>query len=115
MKTTYLDKALAATAGTQFGAIIRCAYDLERDACPRFVGKASITSDGFVMCSFVDRHGEGHMGAFVGSARDLSANIAGLIRHCSMKADEAEAFRAKLNAWVATDYRSEKTLLGAAR
>lgn len=106
MKTTYLDKLLAATAGTQFGAIIRCAYDLERDACPRFVGRATVTSDGFLMCSFVDRHGEGHSGAFVGSASDLQRNIDGVTRHCKLSASDAAEFRAKLAAWIATDYRS---------
>lgn len=107
-KALTLPEVLAATTGTQFGAIIRCAYDLERDARPRFTGKASVTSDGFVMCSFVDKRGEAHSGAFVGSADDLEHNIAGLIAYCKMSADEAKSFRDVMAAWIGDDWRPGK-------
>lgn len=98
-------KALLATAGTQFGAIIRCALGIERDATPRFVGKASVTSDGFVMCDFVDWRGDGHMSAFVGSFGDLTGNVSGLSDHLNMTAEERQAFRDLIKAWVGTDWR----------
>lgn len=99
-------KLHAATAGTRFGAMIDCAYGKNRDATPRFVGKATITSDGFLMWSFVDRHGEGHSGAFSGGYGDYVDNMHGLARHLDLKPrDEMADFYAAMKAAIGQDYR----------
>lgn len=101
--------ALAATRGTRFGAMIqealRCVSRLpdgtSRDQSPpRFVGHATRTSDGFLMCNYISREGDYHMGAFVGSEADLDGNVAGLIRHLSMDEANAADFRAVMKGWV---------------
>lgn len=93
-------KILAATVGTKFGAILRCALNVERDAVPRFVGKATATSDGFVMCDFVDADGEGHWGAFVGSRSDLVRNMKGLAGHLQLTIDEEIELQHIVAAWL---------------
>jgi hypothetical protein len=97
--------ALQATNGTQFGAIVAAALG-EEIPPPRFGRRASVTSDGFVMCNFVDREGQGHPGAFVGSVADLERNIVGFPAHIKMTPAERKAFYAIMRAWIAIDYRS---------
>lgn len=97
-------RAIAATRGTQFGAIIACAASVDRDATPRFVGKAIVTSDGFVMCDFVDRNGNCHYGAFVGASTDLTGNVTGLTSHLKLSSDDAAALRDLIRGWIGTDY-----------
>lgn len=99
------NKALHATQGTQFGAIIRCALGVEGLLVPRYSGKASVTSDGFVMCDFIDKNGEGHFGAFVGAFGDLTGNVSGLSDHLALSVVERAEFRAVIVAWVGTDWR----------
>ncbi len=99
-------KILQASKGSQLGAIIRCAYGIERDAMPRFEGKASVTSDGYVMCNFVARNGDHHMGAFVGDMADFERNVEGIAKHCALDADERKAFLATMRGWIGTDWRS---------
>ena len=103
--TNWKDKALAATRGSQFGAILRCAFDVEREAKPRFCGKATITSDGFVMCDFVDLNGGAHWGAFVGDFTGLDRNVEGLAKHLALNSDDHNALTAAVTNWIATDYR----------
>jgi hypothetical protein len=107
------DKAQAATRGTQLGAIIACALGREIDG-PRFHGKASVTSDGFVMCSFTGADGREHMGAFVGSLSDLTRNAGGLADHLKLSAEEREAFYDAIKEWIALDYHGSLTQLRAA-
>lgn len=107
-RLTWKDKAIAATNGSQFGAILRCASERNTDQCPRFEGKAYITSDGFVMCSFVTRDGEYKSGAFVGSAKDLYRNVDGLSAHLRLSVDDQAALKALVDGWVASDYRSQR-------
>ena len=104
---SWQDKALAATNGSQFGAILRCALDRnEPDDVPCFNGKASVTSDGFVMCNFIDRDGRCHLGAFVGSATDLHRNVAGLANHLKLNVADHNAMRAAIANWIGRDWRS---------
>lgn len=102
---TWQDKACAATRGTQFGAIIRCALERDREALPRFTGKASVTSDGYVMCNFVDRDGAARYSAFVGSFGELISNMTNLKRHLKLITAECHEFDAVIRAWVGTDWR----------
>lgn len=109
---SWRDKALEATHwnGSKFGAILACAFGRNAELiegkggigsdCPRFEGTASVTSDGYVMCSFVDKHGEGHMGAFVGSRDDVLANVRGLSEHLQLGPRERLEFRCDIGAWL---------------
>lgn len=107
--TNWKDKALAATRGSQFGAILSAATDTEIPA-PSFSGKASITSDSFVMCNFTKANGENHMGAFVGGASDLVRNTQGLAKHLKLDdAERAELF-ATVRNWIGQDYSGGKAL-----
>jgi hypothetical protein len=67
---------------------------------PCFHGKANITSDGYVLCDFTDSEGNRHMGAFVGSWKDLQANYVGLSRHLELTQGEQGEFANMLEAWV---------------
>jgi len=58
MKQELKDKILAVTKNSKFGSILRCALNVERDALPRFTGKAIVTSDGFVMATFISSDGD---------------------------------------------------------
>lgn len=96
-------KALAATAGSQFGAILAAATDTKIKA-PCFTSKAVITSDGFVTANFVGDDGRAHLGAFVGHVSDLVRNTQGLADHLKLvDADRAELFSAVLS-WISVDY-----------
>jgi hypothetical protein len=100
-----------ALRGSQLGAIVACALDMERDATPRFTSKAIITSDGFLQASFVDQHGISRHSAFVGSYDELLdslRSVQGFLREV-IKVDEAalvELWDAVAYKWIATDYRS---------
>ena len=100
-------RALAAAEGAKFGAILRCAINRNiPEAFPQFSGKATVTSDGFVMCNFTDADGRFHMGAFVGSASDLSINTAGLADHLDLSREDHLALCAAITNWIGKDYRS---------
>lgn len=105
-ESSWRDRLLAATRGTQLGAIARCALGRNDDSVPRFEGRASVTSDGFVMCDFVDRDGNGHWGAFVGSDDDLERNVIGVADHLQLSDAERAEWFAAMKKWVAQDWRS---------
>jgi len=96
-------KLLAVTRGSKLGAIIRCAlnipFGIDNPMTPRFHGKAIMTSDDFIMCDFVDRDGEPHFGAFVGSRQDFNRNIAALAVHCDLAASDRAVFFEIMNDW----------------
>jgi len=98
-------KVLAATRNTQLGAIIRCAMDIERDAVPRLVGKAHVTSDGYVMCDYYGANVGYKHGAFVGALSDLDLNIVGLSKHLGMTPTEYNALTALVTGWIGKDWR----------
>ena len=108
-------KVFAATRGTKTGAIIDCALDVARDALPRFEGKAVVTSDGLLICDYVDRGGELRMGALVGSIVDLDENVENLIRHLALKSDEVEQLAAAVTNWIECDYRDIATAVRQAK
>lgn len=87
------------------GAIIACALNEDRDALPRFEGKAVVTSDGFIQCGFVTRNGEYKNMAFVGSLEDLDRNLAGLAKHLKLCPADQNALNSAVTGWIATDWR----------
>jgi hypothetical protein len=106
------DKAVAATRGTKTGAILRCALGVASEPGEAFfTGKASVTSDGFVMCNFTGVNGEHHMGAFVGDVSQLNANVEGLARHLKLNAADKAELLDVIQQWIGIDYRAK----GAAR
>lgn len=99
------DKILAATKGTQLGAIARCALGRnEPGQTPAFTGRASITSDGFIMCDFVDQEGRGHMGAFVGGVSELRGNVLGVAAHLNLNHGDTQAWFKVMKEWIAVDF-----------
>ena len=92
---------------TQLGAIVMAAIGKKPPSPPELVGKATITSDGMVMCDFIDPSGTYHYGAFVCSDRDMVRNIVGLANHCNLSNDEKVAFLAMVNNWIGKDHRSK--------
>jgi len=100
MNTELKEKLLKSTAGTQFGAILRCAMNVERDAIPRFSGKATVASDGYVMCNFTDSNGEHHWGAFVGSKQDLWKNVLGISTFLKLTKPEIAELTTLVDAWL---------------
>lgn len=100
VEPTWKKNAIAATRGTQLGAIIACALGVEVPH-PCFVGKATLTSDNFIICNFIDKDGESHMGAFVGSSSDLVRNARGLAEHLKLNDEEKKALFAALHGWAA--------------
>lgn len=99
-------KILTATGHTQTGAIIACAVGEERPA-PYFTGKGIITSDGFLMCGFVDRNQQHHMGAFVGHTRSLEENLERVVAHCALTKEERAELGAAIDAFISQDYRNQ--------
>lgn len=104
-KVTWQDRVLAATKGTQTGAIAKCV--LGRNVAQgrrQYLGKAVITSDGYVMCSYVDAQGSEHMGAFVGDVQDLWKNVVGVADHLNLTDEERAVWYGACRAWIAMDY-----------
>jgi hypothetical protein len=108
------ERALAATRGTQFGAILNSAMGEEIEA-PCFTSKGTITSDGFLMANFTGSDGRAHLGAFVGRASDLIGNARGLADHLKLDGADREELFATVRGWIATDYSNGamKALKGA--
>ena len=107
--TDWQARAVTAAEGTQTGRIVACALGQEV-AAPRFCGKATITSDGFVMCDFIDQHEQFRHGAFVGGVSDLEQNVLRLADHLRLDEAARQELCRKVQEWVETDYRSEPGL-----
>jgi hypothetical protein len=91
---------LAATNGTQLGAILRAAYGVaHEDGIAWFGSHATVTSDGFLIADFTTADGEFHMGAFIGSLDDLNDNRRKLAAHCELTDADAIALESALASW----------------
>lgn len=109
-RATWQYRAVEATGGPKslLGAILLAVLKKQRNTRPQFIGNATITSDGFVMCSFVTRDGEHKHSAFVCDVPDLVRNFRGLADHLKLTdAERNELFLAVRN-WIATDYRIKR-------
>lgn len=111
MTKTWKRRALAATTGTQFGAVLSSAFGSKK-AAPKFTSKAIVTSDGFVQANFVGKDGIARHNAFVGSLQDLLRNARGLADHLALDADDRAEFFTAVRDWVVIDY-SDGHALGA--
>lgn len=86
------------------GCIVLAALDKRPKMPPYFVGKATITADGFVMCDFLDFTGY-HIGALVCRDEEMVRNVVGLVNHCNLSEEEKVDFLARVNHWIETDNR----------
>jgi hypothetical protein len=119
MTKTWQEKTVEATRDTMFGAIVAEALELAkefpagytRSDNQRYVGTASIMSDGFLICSYVDAHGNYHSGAFIGSVEDLEQNIVRFPQHIRMTLEERKAFYRIMRKWISLDYRGKGLVL----
>lgn len=100
MKPETKEKILKVTVGSQFGAVLRCAMNVERDAVPRFSGKAMVTSDKMIMCNYVDSNGQLHLGAFVGSKADLWKNVLGISTFLKLDKPDIADLTTLIDAWL---------------
>ena len=109
--TDWKTNALAASSRTQTGAILRCALAANTEDVPRVTGKGTITSDGFIIASFIDSEGCPHMGAFLGHVEDLCRNVTHLANHLDLEAHEREQLYAAIRKWIAVDYSKKGLIL----
>lgn len=102
---TWQDRLIACSEGSQLGGVVRCALGRnEPGVHPAFIGKAVITSDGFIMCDFIDRDGNRHMGAFVGSVGDFERNVKGVADHLQLSDEDRAAWYAAARGWIGMNY-----------
>jgi hypothetical protein len=99
-------RVLNGTHGTQSGAILRLAFGQNDDQCPRYEGKASVTSDGYLMCNFVDKDGDLHWGAFVGDVAGLARMHANVTRHFKLTAPQSVELGDAIDDWAGSGWRS---------
>lgn len=100
--------ALRVTLGTRFGAILHAVWEQDMPpAGPEFLGKATVTSDGFVLCDYRDRQGRRHRGALVGSYNDLMGNVRGIAKHMRLTNEQRDLLEVEVDKWITTDYRRE--------
>ena len=107
MTTPTIQKALYTARQTRTGAMIRAAAGVVAEG-PTFHGKASVTSDGFLICDFSEASGERHGGALAGSWNDLHANLATLCEFLDFDAAQRKELMDLMNSWIAFDYRNPK-------
>jgi hypothetical protein len=103
---TLADRLYDVPTGPQFHAILAALVGREPQTTAAYVGKATVTSDGYAMCAFRDGDGDCHHGAFVGSMADIERNIDGVAQHLELAGPELAELWALLDGWIATDYRS---------
>jgi len=96
-------RALAATNGSKYGAILAAALGKTIPA-PHFNGRAGISSDGFVLADFTDAEGNEHPSAFVGSAADLATNTLSLAEYLKLSPEDRSELFATVRGWIANDY-----------
>lgn len=106
VKPDWQISAIAATRNTQLGSILACAMGREIPP-PCFVGKATITSDGYIMCNFIGADGRSHMGAFVGSAADLARNARGLADHLKLEDTQRKELYDTVVSWIGGSYKPD--------
>ena len=102
----WINDLRAATQGTKFGAILACASNWPvAKGTPAFDGRATLTSDGMLLCDFLDTCGSRHSGAFVGSFADLCRNLAGVAAHLALTAGDREKLAKVSSRWITYSYR----------
>jgi hypothetical protein len=87
------------------GAVVLVAIGKRPDNPPYLSGRATITSDGLLMCDFTSKDGVFHPGALVGDDEDFARNLLGLCNHCQLNNGEKTEFLARVNNWIEHDNR----------
>ena len=100
-------RLIEATQGNQslLGAVVLAAIGKTPANPPYLSGRATITSDGLLMCDFTSKDGVFHPGALVGDDEDFARNLLGLCNHCQLNNDEKIEFLARVNHWIEFDHR----------
>lgn len=106
-RNSWQRKVIEATRGnqSQLGAIVICALGRKPKHPPRFLGPATITSDGYLIAQFQKRNGD-YVSGFIGSVEDFNNNLRGLADHCKLNDADRKAFFETMKQWIATDYRA---------
>lgn len=86
-------------------AIIAVMLGREPRTNQSFHGKAIVTSDGFVMCDFIDSNGRYHYGALVCDHAELVENMQGVMAALELTAGDRLIVNQLIRDWVGTDYR----------
>jgi len=105
-------RAISATKGnqTQLGAVLLAVLGKAPTGVPKFVGSATITSDGYITANFIDKSGTYHTGAFVCDVEDLQRNFSGLADHLNFSDADRIAMFTKVREWIFKDYRQDTML-----
>ena len=105
-RATWQYKTVAATQGpkSKLGTILLAILNRSVRR-PAFGPSCVITSDGYVLSNFVDRHGSMHVGAFVCHISELVSNFKGLADHCELEQNDRQELFEEVRKWVAIDYR----------
>jgi hypothetical protein len=96
-----------ATQGSHFGAVLTVAFHWPvAKGWPAFDGRATLSSDGFLLCNFTEANGSGgHPGAFVGSLADLCRNLAGVAAHLALTVGARETLARVVADWIGSAYQ----------
>lgn len=100
----------AVNCSPMFCAILDAAFDVPLDlrrTAPTYHGKATITSDGLVMCDCVDGDGNGRPDAFVCSWESLLENARNLDAHINAHFENewGDHVERAVRAWIDKDWR----------
>jgi len=100
------DVVLGAAQGTRTGALVRAALGRNKPTnYPRFLGRPTVTSDGFMVCNFADALGQGqNVRAFAGHIDEFAQNVRALADHCSLTGAERSGLFTAIVLWIGTDY-----------
>lgn len=99
-KPSVADRLHAARPHPMTHAILSAMIGRDPVTTARYVGRATTTSDGFVMCNFVGANGDCHMGAFVSSYDEIERNVLSVADTLGFDDDERDEVQGLLDRWV---------------
>lgn len=111
-RLTWQYRAIAATKGqtTRLGTILLAVMGKTLDTGlrnpPSYGPSAVITVDGYVISNFVDRRGQMHVGALVGTLEDVLVNFRNLADVLKLDDKDREDMFMQLRMWISHDYRN---------
>jgi hypothetical protein len=94
----------------QLQALVLAALDLPPRHPPAgFTGRATVTSDGHIMCNFTTAGDEHHHGAYAGHIDQLAAYLDYLITELQLDPVQTLELQRSLDAFIATSYEARPT------